>query len=202
MAMSPVPGGRSSRSMSRSPQYTSARNCCNARCSIGPRHTTGVLPSVNWAIEMTFTSWAKGGRIIDSTWVGRSVVPIIRGMEWPWISASSTPTDSPRAAIAAQLLAQLGALVVVHHVQADLHGTGAGNVGDRLSDAVADLGLLRAAGGGQVDRHMHAAAGVDVNTLDHPEFGDGAPQFWVDHLCQCGADSRAQVGSVVTGHHR
>jgi len=38
---------------------------------------------VNWAIEMTFTSWATGGRIIDSTWVGRSVLPIIRGMEWP-----------------------------------------------------------------------------------------------------------------------
>ena len=71
---------------------------------MGPRHTTGVLPSVNWAIEMTFTSWAIGGRIIDSTWVGRSVVPIIRGMEWPWMSASSTPTDSPRVAIAAAKL--------------------------------------------------------------------------------------------------
>ena len=36
---------------------------------------------MNWAIEMTFTSWATGGRIIDSTWVGRSVVPIIRGTD-------------------------------------------------------------------------------------------------------------------------
>ena len=56
IAMSPVPGGRSSSSTSRSPQYTSARNCCSARCSIGPRHTTGVLPWVNIAIEMTRTS--------------------------------------------------------------------------------------------------------------------------------------------------
>ena len=41
IAMSPVPGGRSISSTSRSPQYTSARNCCSARCSIGPRQTTG-----------------------------------------------------------------------------------------------------------------------------------------------------------------
>ncbi len=53
---------------------------------------------------MTRTSCAMGGRIIDSTWVGRSVVPIIRGMEWPWMSASSSPTDRPRAAIAAARL--------------------------------------------------------------------------------------------------
>jgi hypothetical protein len=38
---------------------------------------------VNIAIEMTRTSCATGGKIIDSTCVGRSVVPIIRGTEWP-----------------------------------------------------------------------------------------------------------------------
>ena len=67
-----------------------------------PHHRA--LPWGNWAIEMTFTSWAIGGRIIDSTWVGRLVVPIIRGMESPWMSASSTPTDRPREAIAAARL--------------------------------------------------------------------------------------------------
>src|SRR5690606_16714379 len=41
IAMSPVPGGRSRSSTSRSPQKTSARNCSSARCSIGPRQTTG-----------------------------------------------------------------------------------------------------------------------------------------------------------------
>ena len=71
--MSPVPGGRSSSSTSRSPQYTSARNCCSARCSIGPRHTTGALPGVNMPIEMTFTPCADGGMIMFSTWVGRAV---------------------------------------------------------------------------------------------------------------------------------
>ncbi len=81
--MSPVPGGRSSSRTSRSPQKTSARNCCSARCSIGPRHTTGVLPGVNMPIEMTFTPCACGGMIISSTWVGRSSVPSIRGTEWP-----------------------------------------------------------------------------------------------------------------------
>ena len=53
--MSPVPGGRSSSRTSRSPQKTSARNCCSARCSIGPRQTTASLPAVNIPIEMTFT---------------------------------------------------------------------------------------------------------------------------------------------------
>ncbi len=69
MAISPVPGGRSSSSTSRSPQNTSARNCCSARCSIGPRQTTGVLPLVNMPMEMTFTSCADGGMIMFSTGV-------------------------------------------------------------------------------------------------------------------------------------
>ena len=84
MAMSPVPGGRSSSSTSRSPQQTSARNCCSARCSIGPRHTTAVLPGVNMPIEMTRTPFAAiGGMIIWSTWVGRPVTPSIRGTLCP-----------------------------------------------------------------------------------------------------------------------
>ena len=44
IATSPVPGGRSSSRMSRSPQYTSARNCCSSRCRIGPRSGSGSLP--------------------------------------------------------------------------------------------------------------------------------------------------------------
>ena len=83
MATSPVPGGRSISSTSRSPQYTSPRNCCTARCSIGPRHTTGALPLVNMPMEITFTSCETGGMIICSTWVGVPVTPSIRGTEWP-----------------------------------------------------------------------------------------------------------------------
>ena len=83
MATSPVPGGRSRSRTSRSPQYTSARNCWRARCSIGPRHTTAALPWVNIPIEMTFTPYSDGGMIILSTWVGRPVTPSIRGTEWP-----------------------------------------------------------------------------------------------------------------------
>ncbi len=83
IAMSPVPGGRSSSSTSRSPQKTSARNCWRARCSIGPRQTTAVLPGVNIPIEMTFTPCACGGIIICSTWVGRAVTPSIRGTLCP-----------------------------------------------------------------------------------------------------------------------
>ena len=83
IAMSPVPGGRSSSRTSRSPQYTSARNCCSARCSIGPRQTTASLPAVNIPIEMTFTPCACGGMIMSSTRVGRAVTPSMRGTEWP-----------------------------------------------------------------------------------------------------------------------
>ena len=83
MAMSPVPGGRSSSSTSRSPQNTSARNCCSARCSIGPRQTTGTLPSTNMPTLITFTPCATGGRIISPTRVGRPVTPSMRGTEKP-----------------------------------------------------------------------------------------------------------------------
>ncbi len=73
--MSPVPGGRSSSSTSRSPQNTSARNCCNARCSIGPRHTTGWPAGTNMPIETTLTSCARGGSSMSSTRVGRPAHP-------------------------------------------------------------------------------------------------------------------------------
>lgn len=83
IAMSPVPGGRSSSRTSRSPQYTSARNCWSARCSIGPRQTTGALPGVNMPMEMTFTPCEDGGMIMFSTWVGLPSAPSIRGTLCP-----------------------------------------------------------------------------------------------------------------------
>ena len=83
MVTSPVPGGRSSRRTSRSPQKTSERNCWTARCSMGPRQTTGCLSSTNMPIEMTFTPWATGGTIMPSSWVGTRSTPSMRGMEKP-----------------------------------------------------------------------------------------------------------------------
>ncbi len=55
-------------------------------------------------IEMTFTPCAMGGRIMSSTLVGVRSTPSIRGTEKPYTSASSTPTWSPSAAIAAARL--------------------------------------------------------------------------------------------------
>ncbi len=83
--MSPVPGGRSSRSTSRSPHHTSARNCCRARCSIGPRQVTGWVtpPGLNGSIEITRTPWPVGGMIRPSIIVGFPVAASIRGMLWP-----------------------------------------------------------------------------------------------------------------------
>ena len=82
-AMSPVPGGRSMSSTSRSPQYTSARNCCSARWSMGPRHTTGVLPLVNIPIEMTLHVMGDGrhDHLLDLG--GPPVTPSMRGTECP-----------------------------------------------------------------------------------------------------------------------
>jgi ATP-binding protein involved in chromosome partitioning len=48
-------GGRSRRRTSRSPKYTSVRNCWIVRCSIGPRQDTAALSSTNMPIEITFT---------------------------------------------------------------------------------------------------------------------------------------------------
>jgi hypothetical protein len=82
--------------------------------------------------------------------------------------------DDRLAGVTAQLLTQFGALLVVHHVEADLDRSGARHVGDGLADPVADFGLLRAGGGGQVDLDVHIAAGAQLDTFDHPEFGNGA----------------------------
>ncbi len=56
-------------------------------------------------MEITFTPWATGGRIISSTRVGFCLVPISAGMENPYTSASINPTFSPSAAIAVARLA-------------------------------------------------------------------------------------------------
>ena len=117
MAISPVPGGKSSSSTSRAPKCTSMMNCSRARCSMGPRHATGSLPLRNMPIEitrikppLTFCSpqrWAGagtstvGGRIRSSRRVGASVIPSRLGMEKPCTSASIMPTASPREANAA-----------------------------------------------------------------------------------------------------
>ena len=117
MAISPVPGGKSSSSTSRAPKCTSMMNCSRARCSMGPRHATGSLPLRNIPIEitrikppLTFCSpqrWVGagtstvGGRIRSSRRVGASVIPSRPGMEKPCTSASIMPTASPREANAA-----------------------------------------------------------------------------------------------------
>ena len=95
--------------------------------------------------------------------------------------------------VATQQLAQLGALLVVHDVQAHAHRTGAGHVADRPSHLLADLGLLRTGRRGEVDLDMHRVVVVDGDVLDHADLGDRTAQLGVDHLGQCGADRRFQV---------
>jgi hypothetical protein len=46
------------------------------RCSIGPRQATATdESSTNMPIEITFTPWATGGRIMSSTCVGLTAAP-------------------------------------------------------------------------------------------------------------------------------
>ncbi|SIM59924.1 Uncharacterised protein [Mycobacteroides abscessus subsp. abscessus] len=116
IAMSPVPGGRSSSSTSRSPKCTSVRNCSSARCSIGPRQAMGRLPSTNIPMEITRTDpalgssrvrWGTsttGGRIMSSSLVGAWVIPSSPGTEKPCTSASTMPTERPWEARAAARL--------------------------------------------------------------------------------------------------
>ena len=66
---------------------------------MGPRQLTACEPSTNMPIEITFTSCATGGRIISPTLVGFTpATPSSPGIEKPNTSASTMPTDSPRAA--------------------------------------------------------------------------------------------------------
>jgi hypothetical protein len=81
MATSPVPGGMSTTSVSRSPQCTSERNCSSARWSIGPRHMIGVFSSRKKPMDMTLRSPFTGGTIILSTATGRWLIPSIVGIE-------------------------------------------------------------------------------------------------------------------------
>ena len=73
-----VPGGRSSTARPDRPRTTSARNCCSARCNIGPRKTTARYPGEH-ADRDALHPCACGGMIMSSTLVGRAVVPSIRG---------------------------------------------------------------------------------------------------------------------------
>ncbi|EUA50237.1 hypothetical protein I552_1173 [Mycobacterium xenopi 3993] len=46
--------------------------------------------------------------------------------------------------------------------------------------------------------------GRDLDAFDHPEFGDGTPQFGIDHLGQRAPYGGRKLGGVVVsfGHHR
>ena len=70
---------------------------------MGPRQVTAWVtpPGLNGSIEITRTPCPVGGMISPSTIVGFPVAPSIRGMLWPYTSASTTPTDRPRATIEA-----------------------------------------------------------------------------------------------------
>src|SRR5581483_15807 len=91
---SPVPGGRSTNRKSSSPHSTSATNCRSALWSIGPRHTIARLRGGRKnPIEITtMPSGERSGAILSPCGDGSPSTPSIRGIEYPYTSASITPT--------------------------------------------------------------------------------------------------------------
>ncbi len=89
--------------------------------------------------------------------------------------------DDRLGGVAAQRPAQFRALLVVHHVEGHVDGTDTGDVGDGLGHALGDLRAQRAPGGGEVDADGDVSGVVDVDALDHPEFGDGFADLRILH---------------------
>jgi hypothetical protein len=54
-----------------------------ARCSMGPRHITGLPGSMKKPIEITRTPCASSGMIMPLKPTGRPVAPSMRGTENP-----------------------------------------------------------------------------------------------------------------------
>ena len=69
---------------------------------MGPRKATGWVtpPGLKASIEIMRTPKAIGGMIMPSTIFGCAAVPSMRGIEWPYMSASTSPTARPMSAIA------------------------------------------------------------------------------------------------------
>ena len=81
---SPVPGGRSIKSTSSSPQATCVSICWSAPISIGPRQITAWPSSTIRPSDMAVTPWARSGRmVLPSGEAGRPESPNIRGWEGP-----------------------------------------------------------------------------------------------------------------------
>ncbi len=100
--MSPVPGGMSTSRKSRSPQWTSSRNCWTARLRISPRHMMAWSSSARNPIDRTRRTPSPTARSSGTIFLSRAstspCMPSRRGTENPQMSASSTPTVRPRRA--------------------------------------------------------------------------------------------------------
>ena len=83
IAMSPVPGAKSSKRTSGSPHHTSDRNCSKERCSRGPRHRIARSAPANMPMEISFTPHAVTGMSMPFRLVGCVCTPNRRGSEKP-----------------------------------------------------------------------------------------------------------------------
>ncbi len=100
--MSPVPGGMSMSRKSRSPQWTSSRNCWTARFKTRPRHMMACSSSARKPMDSTRRFPAPMRRSSGTIFLSRAstspCIPRSRGTLKPQMSASSTPTVRPRRA--------------------------------------------------------------------------------------------------------
>ena len=83
IAMSPVPGAKSSSSTSGSPHHTSDRNCSSERCKRGPRQRIARSAPANMPMEIIFTPQAVTGISMPLRLVGCVCTPNNRGSEKP-----------------------------------------------------------------------------------------------------------------------
>ena len=83
IAMSPVPGAKSSKRTSGLPHHTSDRNCSKERCSRGPRHRIARSAPANMPMEISFTPHAVTGMSMPFRLVGCVCTPNRRGSEKP-----------------------------------------------------------------------------------------------------------------------
>ena len=105
---SPVPGGRSTTRMSSGtasvPQRVWVSICVRAWEAIGPRQIMASSALVSRPTDMALRPWMRWGSIMPSRYSGLPDMPSMVGREGPYTSASSSPTDRPRAESAAARL--------------------------------------------------------------------------------------------------
>ena len=97
----------------------------------------------------------------------------------------------------AQQLLQLGALIVVHDIEVDIHFRDVRNLHDRIDNPVGDGRAHRAPLDRQIDTDLDHPALADVDALEHADLGDRSINLWVVDGCERRVN---RIGIGLVGH--